>query len=253
MFDPARERASFDRFTLQFTLHQRADAGAPVGSTAKTDISTVVYAGLVGLDDAISPVLPRCKAWLSTALQSGECLGESIDFYRTGLFQAKALCEWLLAGDASVDAWREAMTHHARALVEPGIYAKRQIATVGLDDQMAYCFLAQEYAQGIKTYEHYRPGKALTLKGMFKPRDVAYVLCQQRVCSPWTDQAVLDHGRRMLRSYLDREWLDRGQSSRAATWLMAVHWCADRSLTPQQTLLRAYDDMPDVVRPAFAV
>ena len=36
-----------------------------------------------------------------------------------------------------------------------------------------------------------------------------------------------------------------------ATWLKIVHWHYDPTLSPLQTILKAYDDMPDVARPAF--
>jgi hypothetical protein len=35
--------------------------------------------------------------------------------------------------------------------------------------------------------------------------------------------------------------------------LTAVHWLPDQLLTPVQTLLKAYDDLPLITRPAFAV
>jgi hypothetical protein len=33
-----------------------------------------------------------------------------------------------------------------------------------------------------------------------------------------------------------------------ATWLKVVYWHVDPRLTPEQTILKAYDDMPTVPR-----
>lgn len=57
----------------------------------------------------------------------------------------------------------------------------------------------------------------------------------------------------MLRANLQENWLGRGQYIRAATWLKIVYWHHDQSLTPLQTVLSAYDNMPDVPQPDFIV
>jgi hypothetical protein len=55
-------------------------------------------------------------------------------------------------------------------------------------------------------------------------------------------------GIRMLRANLESRWFGGGQFIRGATWLKSVHCGTDSSLTPLETLLKAYDDMPDVVK-----
>jgi hypothetical protein len=42
-----------------------------------------------------------------------------------------------------------------------------------------------------------------------------------------------------------------GQRQQAATWLKIVYWHRDESLTPLQTVLRAYENMPKMPRPDF--
>ncbi len=54
-----------------------------------------------------------------------------------------------------------------------------------------------------------------------------------------------------LAARLDERWLGAGQYIRAATWLAAIYKFHQPGLSPLETLLRAYDDMPKVVRPAF--
>ncbi len=52
----------------------------------------------------------------------------------------------------------------------------------------------------------------------------------------------------MLRANLESQWFGGGQFIRGATWLKIVHCGHDSSMTPLDTLLRAYDDMPNVVK-----
>ena len=53
----------------------------------------------------------------------------------------------------------------------------------------------------------------------------------------------------MLRAHLDAYWLGRGQYTRGAMWLLAVHGLKEPSLTPLQIILLAYEDLPDAEVP----
>ncbi|MET3722588.1 hypothetical protein ABIC35_000479 [Sphingomonas trueperi] len=55
----------------------------------------------------------------------------------------------------------------------------------------------------------------------------------------------------MLRAQLQGRRLGSGQYIRAATWLEIVHHQLGGEADPRQCILHAYDDMPDVGRPAF--
>ena len=54
----------------------------------------------------------------------------------------------------------------------------------------------------------------------------------------------------MLQTYLQSSWLT-GLFTYAAMWLKIVYWPHDPSLTPPETILKAYENMPDVPRPEF--
>ena len=55
----------------------------------------------------------------------------------------------------------------------------------------------------------------------------------------------------MLQANLEEAWLGGGQFLRAATWLKIVYRHYDKSLTPLEVVLKAYDNMPNVPRPDF--
>ena len=46
-------------------------------------------------------------------------------------------------------------------------------------------------------------------------------------------------------------WLGQGHTLCAALWLKLVYALHEPALTPLQTILRAYDNMPDVPWPDF--
>lgn len=110
------------------------------------------------------------------------------------------------------------------------------------------------FRAGIEMYEYWLGKPNLDLKRRLKPRDFAYLLCRHYLNGELDRDELVVAGRRMLRSKLATEWLDRVEMINAAMWLMLVYWYPafhyheDRP-DPVEVLLRAYDDCPDVVRP----
>ena len=86
---------------------------------------------------------------------------------------------------------------------------------------------------------------------MLKPREFGYALCLHRARSQFEEEELFEAGRRMLQANLEETWIGAGQNMRAATWLKIVYWHHDESLTPLQVILKAYDNMPNVIRPDF--
>ena len=90
------------------------------------------------------------------------------------------------------------------------------------------------------------------LSGDLKPRDFGYALCLYRAARRnFEEKELFEAGRKMLQANLQEEWLGGGQFIRAATWLKIVYWRGDETLTPLQTVLKAYENMPKVPRRIF--
>ena len=107
--------------------------------------------------------------------------------------------------------------------------------------------------RAIELYERHtgkqEPG---SLKSMRKPRDFAYALAWQATGRAQFDRSeLLAAGRRVLAAHLQEDWLGDGQVIRGATWLKLVYALHEPALSPLQTILKAYDNMPDVKRPDF--
>lgn len=251
LFDAARERASFDEFTRSYLVDGTWHVTEAKGNVGRNTLEMVVPALLVAGMSAMGPVLATCERLLDEQLAVGAGTGSEAAFNQSRYWHGKALCRWLRDSDPAVATWQQASAQHALALA-PEVYGLRDVATKGLDEQMAYCVLAHDYQGGIAHFERHHGPKALSVKKALKPREFAYLWCRHRLAPQFSDQEVHDAGRRMLRANLQGSWLGYGQAVRAATWLMIVHWCNDPSLAPLDALLLAYDDMPDVARPAIA-
>lgn len=131
------------------------------------------------------------------------------------------------------------------------VWGERDIPTLRLDEYMALCFQSEQYQLGIEEYEKYHGNSEPSLKKTLKPRELGYALCLHKARDRFDPDALHVAGRKMLRSRLEEKWLGAGQNIEAAMWLKIVHWHHDPSLSPLQTILKAYDDMPHVERPSW--
>ena len=50
----------------------------------------------------------------------------------------------------------------------------------------------------------------------------------------------------MLSKYLEEPWLRMGLYRHAATWLKIVYWDQGHTTTAYETILRAYENMPNI-------
>lgn len=258
-FDPNKTRDSSLSFSLKYYQSKVFDPESPMGNIADATLSAAIRMYLVGLHKEISPVIPRCREWLDFAIDNNEDVGENIDFHRASLNWARAICEWLENGWDSPGHWEEARVYQEAAWRFPKRpWPRNEIISEGLDDYMAFAFQAAEPDEGtegyeiaIDMYEHWIGDKPLSLKKILKPREYAYALCLHYARDQFTREELFEAGRKMLQANLEKTWLEGGQSIRAATWLKIVYWHNDQSLTPLETILKAYDNMPHILRPDF--
>ena len=251
--DPVKSRKNaFNDGTLKFYLNKTFAAGDPIGNYANGDLEYVLKGWLVGVTMELSPIIPRSLEWLDSAIADDEQLGEAQNFHRMQLHWAKAIGLWMQNSINDAQAWDRVRFYcEAAFTVDKNVWPKNHIATLRLDDYLAFCFQAQQYKLGIAEFQKYHGIKTISLKRVLKPREYAYALCLHKVSPQFEADALLAAGKKMLAANLEEDWLGRGQNIRAATWLKIVHWQADQQLSPIQTMLKAYDDMPQVPKPSF--
>jgi hypothetical protein len=257
LFDPIRSRLNgFDNKMLKFYLSTQHNKNRPMGNVAACEIETVIAAWLVGLDQEINPVIHRSNEWLDRAIKEDEKLGPDPNTHRTTLHWARAIGGWLEDGVNDEGEWDAARAYEeARWRYEKRPWPTNEIIKSGLDDYMAFAYQGGEhddgFQAGVEMYERWT-GKSgqVSLSKVLKPRELGYALCRHRTCQQEFDEEdLLKAGRKMLQANLQEAWLGGGQMIRAATWLKIVYWHHDETLTPLQTILKAYDDMPKVLKP----
>jgi hypothetical protein len=259
IFKPDRGRnglLSEDKSMLKWYLNKVYDEARPMGNVALSDLEVVIKAYLLGLHQELSPVIPRSLKWLDLAIAKDEKLGINHDYHRKELQWAKAMGLWLEDNVTDEESWHKARVYEEvswRCDQEP--VTRREIVNDALDDYMAFSCQAieepEELEAGIDMYEHWIGATKLNFKKTLKPKEYGYALCLHHARYQFDEAELLAAGQKMLTANLQEKWLGGGQYTRAATWLKTVYWNSGITTTPLETILKAYDHMPDVPRPDY--
>lgn len=256
IFNPVRLRENgFSEEMIQYFMATAYDGSRPMGNVAVEKIETCIFGVLVGRYELVEPMVSRAIGWIDLAISNNEALGKNPHFYRSRLCHARAIASWMIDGFVHERDWDGARVS-AEASWRHGdrIWTRHEIVNEGaLDDYMACSWLAgpDHWEAGIEMYEYWvgEPAK-FSVSGKLTPKKFAYALLRDATGrQPISQEKLFAAGRRMLRENLQENWLGGGQGICAATWLQIVYGVGEPGLTPTETLLRAYDDMPDVTSP----
>jgi len=254
LFNPVRCR---ETAMIDFLVNTEYDSTRPMGNVALSGINMLIGDWIVGLKSETEVILPSRIKWMQLAIDSDERLknsyGDDAFFHKYNLYKHLALAKWLYTGvDSQVD-WQHARVIFADNYVSGDWYEKRKFRTDALDDYLALCIQAESYQAGIDEFEKYHGQKKISLKTkVITPRDYGYLVCQNKLNPVHDDVTMTELGMKLLVTNLeDHPWLGYGQYSTAAMWLKIVYWHNDKNLTPEQTLLKCYEKMPNVVKPDF--
>lgn len=208
----------------------------------------------------IAPALPKALTWLDGAIANGEDFGPDFNGHRSHLSAARALGGWLQDGSACLAMWNQAaLSQRASWLTDGGVWPDATIVQWGLDPVMAYLLQAGDAFNGpetaIELYErHTGKSEPPSLKALRRPQQFAYALALQATGrQDYDPQALVAAGRRVLSLNLQEKWLGSGQVIEAAIWLKLTYALHEPPLSPLQTILKAYDNMPKVPWPDFLV
>lgn len=274
VFDPVKERSNFERFLLKSEL-AKATSGKPVAAGAAIQrLGTVVMAWLVGLPAQIEPVLRDCHAALLRSFEAREPTG---DIYIPAMrSQALALSHWMLNSDNDPAVHQEALNQFdehfqqgGQAVIDPDFFNKEtqrfepkiqrglplsDEAIAGyLPSYLVSCIHGEQYARGVFLYERVGTGKDIDPKRMTKVEELGVWVCRENLVQGRipTDTYV-SVGERVLKRYLESDWLSHGHMLIAAHWIKVLYWHSGVTSSPLETILKAYDLMPDVQRPGTA-
>lgn len=258
MYDPEKSRSrAFGEDMIDFYLQTEYEEDRPMGNVAISHLSYVISAWLVGIYSEVEPIIVRSVEWIERAISNNEKFGVDKDMYLSNLYWAKAIGKWM-AGEGNVGGELGQAIFHEKSRWENKNkpWTINEILKNGLDDFMAFACQSDaknglEY--GVNTYEEMVGVVRKYPMRNYKPRDYGYFfslsVLGKGVC---VDDELKGIGCRVLRDNLQEKWLGGGQFIRAATWLKIVYeFDEGGGLSPMETILRSYENMPNVKRPDF--
>jgi hypothetical protein len=251
IFDPVKVRRIAEQETLPRLCRTEFDEKRPMGNVAMMQLGDVIRLWLVGLSAETQDVLMRLHAWIEGAIERGEDFGESYNFHHMNLHQAAAIAHWMIYGMEDLEHWNQASILNNAISAHDNVYDEKGFLTRKLDEYLAYTYFSAQYEKGIVEFEKYSSLKSINA-GVLKPREFGYVSCMCRSRSAFVDADVFKVGNKFLKKYMQEQWLGTGQFIAAVMWLKIVHeFGGENSLSPSQTILKAYENMPDVPIPLF--
>jgi hypothetical protein len=238
---------------IAFELSQVYDESKPMGSWAHSQVGVIAMAHLVNLGSSMIDIAPRCVDWIDRAIARGEDMGPDRLAWYGLLLESKALAQWFMARQNPTATWNEAFDSR---LATQARHAGEQLTAKDrnsvLDDVVAIGYQAGRYAEAIAFHDALAGPMKVSVPNIKAPRQLAYALCQRaRGHSPGSEEEIIRAGHRLLQIHMAERWLHLGNYQRTAMWLKIVHEVANPGLTPAEVMLKAYDDMPTVPRPAF--
>lgn len=247
-FDPARRKEVFEEFLLESMATDKKEAFdplKPMGNWGIHLLDSIISGYLVHLKTEVDVYLPTVHEWLDFSIARNEQFGEGSDitFYHACMYRSKALAVWMSEQINAKTYWQQAFDLW-KDFDSLGIYGK-SVKTDFLDDFMQLCVQCEQYQAGIDRFEHYHGKKALSITKKMTAREYGYLLCRNHFEQLFSQEELAQAGKKMLGKYLEEPWLRMGLYSYAATWLKIVHWDHQNTDTPYETILEAYNDMPN--------
>ena len=259
VFEPEKRRQLFLDFDLAFATRFEPEKLGPFNRShyMASKVGDFVHAHLLGLRDRVLPAMRALKDWMANqpgpaeGNDSGEC------FRGFQWWETLGLCKWLIDGDpavtefgrASEAVWRQ-WDKFYRLLPNGTKLLKREVLEAVLPLYLA----ARRHEVGLKLCQE----AGLTSKASSAPAIVRAELmygqwaCRHRADGGKPDAAYAAKGEEMLRKVMSQRFIENGSHIKMALWLKAIYHDSGITRTPEETILKAYDTMTGVEKPAFA-
>ena len=220
-------------------------------------LAEVIQGYLLGLRDRVLPTAQALVAWMEgqAAPPEGKDSRESFRAYQW--WETLGVCKWLIDGDpavaefgrASEAVWRK-WDKFDRLLPNGRKLLMREVLEGALPLNLA----ARRHDVGLKLCQE----AGLTSKASSAPAiSRAELMYGQWACRHLADggkpdAAYVAKGEEMLRKTTIERFIPNGSRIPMAMWLKAIYHDSGVTRTPEETILKAYDTMTGVVKPAFA-
>lgn len=259
VFKPEERRQLFLDFDLPFYPKFEPERTGPFNRSLymASRLRLFAHAHLLGLRDRVLPGMRELKDWMAN--QPGPAEGkDSRECFRAyEWWQTLGLCRWLFDGDSAVtefDHATEAVWRHwdkfDRLLPNGRALLRREMLVGALPLTLA----ARRPDLGLKLCQE----AGLTSKASSAPpisrAELMYGqwACRHLADGGKPDAAYVGKGEEMLRKVILERFIENGSHGKMALWLKAIYHDSGVTRTPEETMLKAYDTMIGVEKPAFA-
>lgn len=200
-----------------------------------------VAATIVGMDEAVLPLLTKAEQWLQVAMDTNEVPDRSTDVWENHDRLLTLSCiRWLRDGYHDQTNLKRAVDFLELHFTRP---ETKDTVELGLSMHLlADCDdwdrVLRWFAENPKLHPPRSPTYVQTEAHM------AYVMARQRAGLDYSETDVETAKQKFLKRHMDG-WLSRGHYARAADWLKILHWQqGSAGLTPREAILKCYDYLP---------
>ena len=259
IFEPEGDRQFYLDFLLAIATKFEPEKTGPFNRShyMATKLGNLVYAHLLGLREQVLPLARALTGWMESqpAWPEGKDTEES--FYAYQWWETLGLCKWLIDGDSAVAEFGRASEADWRRWdqfdrFEPN--GTKLLMREGLELALPLNLAARRYDVGLKLCQE----AGLTSKPSSAPAIVRAELmygqlaCHHLAAGGKPDAAYVAKGEEMLRKVMSESLIMNGEYTKMAMWLKAIYHDSGVMRTPEETILKAYDTMTGVEKPAFA-
>jgi hypothetical protein len=220
-------------------------------------LDELIQAYLLGLRDRVLPTARTMAAWMEAQPHPAEGKDTSECFRAYEWWETLGLCKWLIDGDPAVAEFARASEADWRQWDKFDRFessGKKLLMREGLELELPLNLAARRYAVGLALCQE----AGLTTKASSAPAIVRAELmfgqwaCRHLAEGGQPDAAYVAKGEEMLHEVMMPRCIERGDYTKMAMWLKAIYHDSGVTQTPEQTILKAYDTMTGVEKPAFA-
>ena len=259
VFEPEESRQFFLDFLLAIATKFEPETTGPFNRShyMSSKLEYLLRAHVLGLREQVLPLARALAGWMESqpAWPEGKDTEES--FYTYQWWETLGLCKWLINGDPAVTEFGRASAADWRRWdqfdrFEPN--GKKLLMREGLELALPLNLAARRYDVGLKLCQE----AGLTSKASSAPAIVRAELmhgqwaCRHLAHGGKLDAAYVAKGEEMLRKVMSECFIMNGYHTRMAMWLKAIYHDSGVTRTPEETILKAYDTMTGVEKPAFA-
>ena len=220
-------------------------------------LDDLIEAHLLGLRDRVLPVGRTMLTWMEAQPHPTEGKDASECFRVYEWWETLGLCKWLIDGDPAVAEFVRASEADWRRWerferFEPD--GKKLLMRERLEHSLPLNLAARRYDVGLALGHE----AGLTPKASSAPAIVRTELmfgqwaCRHLAEGGRPDAAYVAKGEEMLRKTMMERFIPNGSHFKMAMWLKAIYHDSGITRTPEETILKAYDTMTGVEKPAFA-